>query len=120
MQHNKDHVDGESVNQVDFPKSRRCILLSAVNKCLDVASTAGAQVLQSLKEITLERLGKDTKNQEKLWFNIKLKLANLFFGTRDFNVLRGVCFCACVPLVFNVLPPSVKPKLDLPWEAAVK
>jgi|UniRef100_A0A7S4C811 COP9 signalosome complex subunit 2 len=62
----------------------------AINKCLDVASTAGAQVLQSLYEITLERLGKDTKNQEKLWFNIKLKLANLFFETRDFNVLRGM------------------------------
>mmetsp|Transcript_65473 Transcript_65473/g.116514 ORF Transcript_65473/g.116514 Transcript_65473/m.116514 type:complete len:452 (-) Transcript_65473:25-1380(-) len=62
----------------------------AINKCLDAASGAGSDVLKSLYEITLDRIGKDSKNQEKLWFNIKLKLAHLYFETKDFAVLKTI------------------------------
>eukprot|EP00667_Euglena_gracilis_P008046 EG_transcript_8136 len=61
----------------------------AINKCLDVAATAGPEVLRALYAITLDRIGKD-KGQEKLWFNIKLKLATLYFETRDFAVLKAI------------------------------
>jgi COP9 signalosome complex subunit 2 len=66
----------------------RTLTEKAINKCLDATGPAGPTVIRQLYEITLDALSRDAKQQEKLWFNIKTKLATLFFETKAFAELK--------------------------------
>eukprot|EP00759_Apiculatamorpha_spiralis_P005332 PhF_6_TR13228/c0_g1_i1/m.20925/K12176/COPS2, CSN2, TRIP15; COP9 signalosome complex subunit 2 len=59
----------------------------AINKLVDAAANTGPDVLTPMYDITLKHIGGDMRNYEKLWFNIKLKSAQLAFDGSNYERL---------------------------------
>jgi COP9 signalosome complex subunit 2 len=73
--------------QLQWTGRSRNDIEKAINKLVEAASSAGPEILVPLYDITLRHIGGDMRNYEKLWFNIKLKAAQLAFDTNNYDRL---------------------------------
>jgi COP9 signalosome complex subunit 2 len=61
----------------------------AINKHVDRCNVFPNDVQRKVYDITLEVVSKDLRNFDKLWFAMKLRVANLLLAEKDFDALAG-------------------------------
>jgi COP9 signalosome complex subunit 2 len=60
----------------------------AINKHIERCTVFPMDVQRQVYDVTLQAISKDLKNFDKLWFNIKLRAANLLLEEKSFDALE--------------------------------
>lgn len=78
----------QKVLTFNYKDRTRNDLEKAINKFIDRLPAIDSALQMTIFKMTLNEIEKDKKNFEKLWFNVKMKLAQISFDIRDFDGLK--------------------------------